>query len=135
MELGEGEDRRWVAVAGEAHWALHPRKAWHSWGSWVVTRFSCLCGICKHSDSVKTRHGTKAVCQLPHSEGGTPPFPLGFLSLQISVPANDFLGHVTPVLPKSCRETLKSRGMWIRENTELLERYSKYFNVHAVATL
>lgn len=30
---------------------------------------------------------------------------------------------------------LKSRGIWIREKTELLESYSKYFNVHAVATL
>lgn len=30
---------------------------------------------------------------------------------------------------------LKSRGIWVRENTELLEHYSKYFNVHAVATL
>lgn len=30
---------------------------------------------------------------------------------------------------------LKSRGLWIRENTELPECYSEYFNVHAVATL
>ena len=30
---------------------------------------------------------------------------------------------------------LKSGGICIRENTELLEHYSKYFNVHAVATL
>lgn len=36
---------------------------------------------------------------------------------------------------KVCHETLKSRGIWVRENTELLEHYSKYFNVHAVATL
>lgn len=36
---------------------------------------------------------------------------------------------------KVCHETLKSRGIWIRENTQLLEQYSKYFNVHVVATL
>lgn len=73
---------------------LRAPEARHRWGSGVVVRLSCLRGICKHSDGVKTRHGTTAVCQLPHHEGRTLPFPLGLLSIQISFLANGFLGHV-----------------------------------------
>lgn len=77
-----------------------PHRACHRWGSGVLGH-SCLGGTCKHGDGVKTGHGTKAVCQLPCGEGRTPPFPLDFLSLQISVPAIDFLGHVILALSKS----------------------------------
>lgn len=70
-----------------------PHGTWHPLGSGIMVGLLCLCGICKHRDGVKTGPTTKAVCQLPCSEG-RPPFPCGFLSLQISVPANDFPGHV-----------------------------------------
>lgn len=58
-------------------------------------------GICSHSDGVKTGHGTKDVCQLPCGEDRTLLFPLGFLSLWISLPSNDFLGHVILAWSKS----------------------------------
>lgn len=95
----KGQGDRWQQH--EEPGKLCAPKARHCWGSGVVVRLSCLRGICKHSNGVKNRHGTKAVCQPPHHEGRTLPFPLGLLSIQISFLANDFLGHVILAWSKS----------------------------------
>lgn len=38
-------------------------------GSGIMVRLLCLSGICKNKDGVRTGPRTKAVCQLPCSEG------------------------------------------------------------------
>lgn len=46
-----------------------PRGTWNPLGSDIMVRLLCLCGTCKHRDGVETGPRTKAVCQLPCSEG------------------------------------------------------------------
>lgn len=103
-EAVEGKDRRWVAAA-QADWqALRPTKpSTAGEAGWWWDSPACY-GICSHSGGVKTGHETKDVCQLPCGEERTLLFPLGFLSLWISLPANDFLGHVILAWSKSVME-------------------------------
>lgn len=92
LELGRGRQK----TGGSSMKSLAGSVAhgtWHPLSNGIMVMLLCLCGICKHKDGVKTGPRPKAVCQLPCSKG-RPPFPLGLLSLQISVPADDFLNYI-----------------------------------------